>query len=67
MLVRDGERVHVDAVLEPALFVRDGHIVPAHLSLPHETVFVERPVLQKGQCEKKDNGLTRRTTLTSRP
>ena len=46
MLVRDGERVHVHPVLEPALLLGDRHVVAAHLSLLHEAVDVISPVLE---------------------
>lgn len=45
VLRADRERVHVDAVLEPPICVRDGDVVAAHLALFHQALLVEGPVL----------------------
>lgn len=46
VLLTDVDRVHVHAILEPARPLVDGHVVAAHLPLPHETVLGKRPVLE---------------------
>lgn len=46
VLLADLDRIHVDAVLEPALLVGDLDVVPAHLPLPHQAVVGKRPVLE---------------------
>jgi hypothetical protein len=46
VLLTDGYRVDIHAVAEPPLAVRNGHVVAAHLALPHPAVRRKGPVLQ---------------------
>jgi len=46
VLLTDINSIDIHAVLEPPLLDRDADVVPAHLSLPHQPVVGESPVLQ---------------------
>ena len=66
MLIRDGERVHVHPVLEPALLLGDRHVVAAHLPLLHEAVDVISPVLEyikMPQCSCNEGAYPKRAHL----
>ena len=54
LVLLDLHRVHVgDVLLEPALLVGNLHIVSGHLTLLHQTVLPERPVLCKQEQKKR--------------
>jgi len=46
MLLADLNQVHIHAVLEPSLRVRELDIIATHLPLPHPPVLRKRPVLK---------------------
>lgn len=46
MLLGNINSVHVNSILEPALFLGYLDIITAHLPLPHATIIGESPVLE---------------------
>lgn len=46
MFLTNVNSIHIHAVLKPPLLIRYLHIIPTHLTLPHQTVIRKSPVLE---------------------